>query len=71
MRSIIRVGDMSINSVATLLADAGKACEAFRNETMQNVCAKRLQCDDTWSFCYAKQKNVATDKSERIDAGDL
>lgn len=71
MRSITRVCDVSINTVAKLLADAGAACEAFHNETVQNVRAKRVQCDEIWSFCYAKQKNVATAKAAPVGAGDL
>jgi transposase-like protein len=30
MRSISRVGDVSINTVSKLLVDAGKACAAFQ-----------------------------------------
>lgn len=71
MRSITRVCDVSINTVAKLLADAGEACEAFHNETVQNVRAQRVQCDEIWSFCYAKQKNVATAKAAPAGAGDL
>jgi IS1 family transposase len=71
MRSISRVIDVSINTVAKLLADAGEACEAFHNEAVQNVHAKRVQCDEIWSFCYAKQKNVATAKAAPEGAGDL
>ena len=71
MRSITRVCDVSINTVAKLLADAGEAFEAFHNETVRNVQAKRVQCDEIWAFCYAKQKNVATAKAAPEGAGDL
>jgi len=33
MRSISRVADVSINTVAKTLADAGVACEAFHDKT--------------------------------------
>ena len=65
MRSITRVCDVSINTVAKLLADAGEACEAFHNETVRSIRAKRVQCDEIWSFCYAKPKNVATGRPRR------
>jgi IS1 family transposase len=71
MRSITRVADVSINTVAKLLAEAGEACEAFHNETVRNVRAKRVQCDEIWAFCYAKQKNVAGAKAAPQGAGDL
>ncbi len=71
MRSISRVADVSINTVAKLLADAGEACAAFHDETVRGVKAKRVQCDEIWSFCYAKQRNVAEAKAAPDEAGDL
>ncbi len=63
--------DVSINTVAKLLADAGKACAAFHSDNVKDVKAKRVQCDEIWSFCYAKQKNVATAKAAPDGAGDV
>jgi IS1 family transposase len=71
MRSISRVADVSINTVAKLLADAGEACAAFHDETVRAVKAKRVQCDEIWSFCYAKQRAVETAKSAPEEAGDI
>ena len=70
MRSISRVADVSINTVAKLLADAGAACEEFHDKTVRNVASKRIQCDEIWSFVYAKAKNVATAKAAPEGAGD-
>lgn len=71
MRSISRVADVSINTVSALLVDAGKACIEHHNRTVVGVKAKRVQCDEIWSFCYAKQKNVKTAKAAPEDAGDV
>ena len=62
MRSISRVADVSINTVAKLLVDAGKACAAFHEAKVRGVKARRVQVDEIWSFTAAKQKNVATMK---------
>lgn len=70
MRSISRVVDVSINTVSKLLEDAGKACAAFHDDTVRGVSAKRVQCDEIWSFTYAKQKNVAGAKAAPDLAGD-
>lgn len=70
MRSISRVADVSINSVEKLLTDAGEACEAFHDATVRSVKAKLVQCDEIWSFVYAKAKNVAAAKSAPQGAGD-
>ena len=71
MRSISRIADVSINTVSKLLADAGEACIAIHNEMVQNVEASRVQCDEIWSFCYAKKKNVAKAKAAPEGAGDV
>ncbi len=71
MRSISRIADVSINTVTKLLEDAGEACAKHHDETVRNVRSKRVQCDEIWSFNYAKAKNVATAKAAPQDAGDL
>ena len=63
MRSITRVADVSINTVAKVLLDAGKVCMAFHDEKVRGVKAKRVQVDEIWSFTAAKQKNVPSMKS--------
>lgn len=71
MRSVARVADVSINTVFKLQADAGKACAAFHDEMVRNVRAKRVQCDEIWSFVYAKAKNVKAAKAAPEEAGDI
>ena len=71
MRSISRVVDVSINTVSALLVDAGKACAAHHGATVVGVHSKRIQADEIWSFCYAKQKKVATAKAAPEDADDV
>ena len=71
MRSISRVVDVSINTVSKLLEDAGKACAAHHDAQVRGVAAKRVQCDEIWSFCYAKAKNVAEAKAAPDLAGDV
>ena len=71
MRSISRVADVSINTVTKLLVDAGEACAAYHDEHVRRVRSARIQCDEIWSFCYAKDKNVATAKAAPKAAGDV
>lgn len=71
MRSISRVCDVSINTVTKLLVDAGNACAAFHDLHVRKVKAKRVQCDEIWSFCYAKSKNVGRAKAAADGAGDV
>jgi IS1 family transposase len=71
MRSISRITGVSINTVTKLLIDAGEACAAYHDEAVRDVKASRVQCDEIWSFCYAKDKNVAKAKAAPEGAGDV
>jgi IS1 family transposase len=71
MRSISRVVDVSINTVSKILVEAGEACLILHDETVHNVKASRIQCDEIWSFCYAKDKNVKGAKDAPDGAGDV
>ncbi len=70
LRSVSRVCDVSINTVAKVLVDAGKVCMAFHDEKVRGVKAKRVQVDEIWSFTAAKQKNVSGMKKPVDGAGD-
>jgi IS1 family transposase len=71
MRSISRVCDVSINTVTKLLEQAGEACLELHDEQVRGVKASRSQCDEIWSFLYAKAKNVADAKKAPAGAGDV
>lgn len=70
IRAITRLTGASKNTVAKLLADAGKACMAYHDANVRDVKAARVQVDEIWTFTYAKQKNVATAKAAPEGAGD-
>lgn len=71
MRSVSRITGVSINTVSKLLVDAGNACAAYHDETVRDVKAARVQCDEIWSFVGAKQKNAKTMKAPVEGAGDV
>lgn len=71
IRSTVRITGASKNTIAKLLADVGKACSTYHDEHVRNVKAERVQVDEIWSFCYAKQKNVESAKNAPDGAGDV
>lgn len=71
MRAISRTVGVSINTVTKLLVEAGEACAAYHDKTIRDVKANHVQCDEIWSFCYAKDKNVPTAKAAPEGAGDV
>ena len=54
-----------------LLEDVGRVCEAYQRRVLKNLPCKRIQRDEIWSFCYAKQKNVKAAKAAPANAGDV
>ena len=71
MRAIARAEDVSQNTVAKALVDAGTVCAQMHDELVQGVTAKRIQCDEIWAFNYCKQRTVASAKAAPADAGDI
>ena len=45
--------------------------EAYQDEVMKNLTCQRIQADEIWAFCYAKQKNVPADKKGVKGYGDV
>ena len=52
---------MAFNTVLKLMPEIGEACENYQRRVLVNLPCKRVQCDEIWSFCYAKEKNVPRD----------
>ena len=71
LRSTSRMADVSINTVTKLLVDLGFACSKYQAQAMRNLPCKRIQCDEIWSFCYSKQKNVPLKKQGEFGYGDV
>jgi len=58
LRATARMCDVAFNTVLKLMPEIGQACEDYQRRVLVNLNCRRLQCDDIWSFCYAKEKNV-------------
>ncbi len=71
LRAASRICDVSINTVSKLLVDVGTAASEYERRVLVNLPCKRIQCDEIWAFCYAKQKNVPADKQGIFGYGDL
>lgn len=62
LRSTSRITGCSINTVTKLLVDVGAACAEFQDKTLRNLNCERIECDEIWSFVYAKQRNLPVEK---------
>ena len=73
MRSISRTVGVSINTVTKILVDAGEACAAYHGEAVRGIRgspATRIECDEIWSFEYAKERAVRHAKAAPEGGGD-
>ncbi len=71
MRAIARSEDVSQNTVAKALVDAGKVCAQMHDELVRDVNSRRIQCDEIWAFNYCKEKTVPSAKAAPEGAGDI
>ena len=71
LRATARMTGVARMTVEKLLRDLGAACAQYQDGHLRNLPCRRIQCDEIWSFVYAKQKNVATAKSAPDVAGDV
>jgi IS1 family transposase len=70
IRATARLNDVAINTVVKLLCAAGRACSDYQDKVLRNLSCRRLQTDEAWSFCYAKEKNC-TPEMKAKGAGDV
>jgi IS1 family transposase len=71
MRSVERIVGCSINTVTKLLCDVGAACAEYHDKYVRDLTCKRVQCDEIWSFVYAKQRNVPEELKDVFGIGDV
>src|SRR5712692_11574284 len=71
LRATARMAGVAFNTVLKLLPEIGQACDEYQRRVFRNLPCKRIQCDEIWSFCYAKSKNVPADKQGQFGYGDV
>ncbi len=71
IRATVRMTGVAKDTVIKLLAKIGQACAEYQDKTLRNLPCKRIQCDEIWSFCYAKEKNVPADLRGKFGYGDV
>ena len=71
IRSTARITGTAINTVVKLLREVGSACLEYQDKVMRNLPCKHIQCDEIWSFVYAKAKNVPEEHNGEFGYGDV
>ncbi|MDR4494238.1 MAG: IS1 family transposase [Nitrospirales bacterium] len=71
INATVRMTGAAKHTVLKLLADLGKACATYQDRVFKNLPCKNIQCDEIWSFCYAKEKNVPDEYKGQFGFGDV
>lgn len=71
IRATSRVTGAAKNTVVKLLADLGAASADYQNVALRNLSCTRIECDEIWSYCYAKAKNVPDEHQGEFGYGDV
>jgi IS1 family transposase len=65
LRATVRMTGIHRTTIQKLLVELGEACSAYQDKVMRNLPCKRVQCDEIWSFCGAKEKNASPEKKRQ------
>lgn len=71
LRATARMTGVARMTVEKLLRDLSAVCNEYQDKHLRNLTCKRIQCDEIWSFVYAKQKNVPVEKQGTFGYGDV
>jgi IS1 family transposase len=71
IRETVRFTGAAKNTITKLLADLGEACTEFQDAELADLDCRRIECDEIWSFCYAKQKNIPDEFRDTPGYGDI
>ena len=71
LRSVTRISGHSINTISKLLVELGSACAAYQDEHLRDLPCPLIECDEIWSFCHTKAKNVPEELRGEPGYGDV
>ncbi len=71
LRAVARLTGVSRNTVDKILCDVGAACLDYQDEHLRNLPCQRVQCDEIWSFVYAKERNIPKELQGVPGIGDI
>jgi IS1 family transposase len=71
INSTARMTGVAHTTILRLLARVGAACERFHDAQVRYLDTTKVQCDEVWSFCYAKQRNVPAKYRGKVGYGSI
>ena len=71
LRATVRMTGIHRTTIQKLLVELGAACSDYQDKAFRNLKCERIQCDEIWSFCYAKDKNVPDEMRGQPGVGSV
>lgn len=71
IRSTVRITGAAKNTVSKLVVDLGAACAVYMDKSLRDLPCKCIQCDEIWSFCHSKEKDVKPEHKGELGYGDV
>jgi len=71
MRSTTRLTGAAKKTVERLLVAAGTACADYQDRVMRDLPCVKVQCDEIWAYCFAKDANLPEDKKDKFGYGSV
>jgi uncharacterized protein YijF (DUF1287 family) len=71
VRSTARQAEVSKNTVTRLIANVATAVNLYQDHAFRNLDIRRVECDEIWAFCSAKERNVPPDHQDDPNYGDV
>jgi IS1 family transposase len=71
IRATVRMTGVAKKTVLRILCEVGEACWTYQQLNLKNLPCRRIQCDEIWSFCYAKDKNLPDNLKDKWGFGSV
>lgn len=71
INSVCRMTGVGKPTVLRLLGNLGTACHEYQDKALRNLTCKRIQVDEIWSFCFAKDRNLPDELKDQFGYGSI
>jgi transposase-like protein len=71
LRATARMSGVARNTVSSLLVDLAAKCREYQDDALRGLTCRRVEADEIWAFCYAKEANVPVEHQGEFGYGDI
>ena len=71
VRGTCRITGAARDTVNKLLLDIGRACAEYQDAAFRTLNIQRIEADEIWAFCGAKDRDVPADKQDDPNYGSV